>query len=119
MRGPTMKNVIDPAELSRLHQEHVAAVQAGYAGALEGSGFGGVVIHSGTPKKRSEFDDQYWPLRPTPHFQHWLPLQTARSALIVVPGKKPVLAWLNAFDFWEAPPKPDSDHFWKAFDVRE
>ena len=83
-----------------------------------------VAIHSGSlRKKRSEFDDQYWPLRPVPHFQHWAPLAQPDCALIVTPGKpKPTLAWLKAFDFWEyaflrAP--RDVDHFLGSFEVVE
>src|SRR5579864_9322252 len=33
-----------------------------------------IAIHSGSLLRRSEFDDQFWPLRPTPHWQHWLML---------------------------------------------
>lgn len=114
-----METSVDLALLARLHSEHVTWVAAGYARALPGSGFDGVVIHSGTPMKRSAFDDQYWPQRPTPHFQHWLPLVVPHSALVIEPGRKPLLALLTARDFWESPAKPESDHFWAAFDVRE
>jgi Xaa-Pro dipeptidase len=109
----------DPKSLAALHAEHVAGLEAGYAAALARAGVDGVVIHSGTPKRKSLFDDQDHPLRPTPHFQHWLPLATARSALLIRPGARPLLLWNNALDFWEAPPVPELDHFWGAFEVRE
>jgi len=112
-------DTIDLTELTRLYTEHIATLTARYARALEHSGWHGVVIHSGSPKIRSIFDDQYWPLRPTPHFQHWLPLLTAHSALLVEPGATPKLLWFNRFDFWEAPSQPETDHFWPSFDVVE
>lgn len=114
-----MDHPIDVTELTRLFQQHVDSLNRAYAEAMEKTGWDGVVIHSGSPKSRSMFDDQYWPLRITPHFQHWLPLNTARSALSIQPGQKPRLLWRNAFDFWEAPPEPEHDHFWAAFDVKE
>ena len=77
------------------------------------------MIHSGSLKKRSDFDDQYWPLRAVPHFQHWTPLAQPDCAIVVERGKKPMLAWLKAFDFWEQPYAPETDHFLAAFDVVE
>jgi Xaa-Pro dipeptidase len=76
-----------------------------------------VVIHSGTPLKRTEFDDQYWPLRPTPHFQHWLPLAQADCVLIIQPGKTPRLLWFKSTSFWEMPALPETNHWEASFDV--
>jgi Xaa-Pro dipeptidase len=109
---------MDPS-LTKLHTHHVASLQSAYEGALRASGFDAVVIHSGPLQKRSEFDDQYWPLRPVPHFQHWAPLAQVDCAIVVAGGKRPRLAWLKAFDFWEAPHAPETDHFVGSFDVVE
>jgi Xaa-Pro dipeptidase len=114
-----MRNAVDRKELESKYQAHVAELSKDYSRVLGELGLDGVVIHSGTPRPRSLFDDQFWPLRPVPHFAHWLPLQTARSALLVEAGKKPTLFWFNAVDFWEAPIKPESDHFWSSFEVKE
>lgn len=114
-----MLSVIDLEDLTRLYREHIAWLTRSYADALRQTGYDGVVIHSGTPKKRSLFDDQFWPLRVTPHFQHWLPLETSRSALVIEAGKTPALLWNSALDFWEAPPVPETDHFWPSFAVTE
>jgi Xaa-Pro dipeptidase len=114
-----MASAVDANELKTKYQAHVAELMRQTSSALSGQGLDGVVIHSGTPKPRSLFDDQSWPLRPVPHFAHWLPLQTARSALLVEAGKKPTLLWWNALDFWEAPIRPETDHFWPSFDVKE
>lgn len=114
-----MKPAIDPAELASKYRDHVAWLSREYARVLGECGLDGVVIHSGAPKPRSIFDDQFWALRPVPHFHHWLPLETARSALRVEAGRKPTLLWFNVLDFWEAARKPESDHFWASFDVKE
>ena len=109
---------MEPELVSRLYKEHLRGLSKRYAPVLAKAGFDAVVIHSGSLLKRSEFDDQYWPLRVTPHFQHWLPLAEPDCALIFVPGKTPVLAWLKSKSFWERPPVPESDHFLPSFDVR-
>lgn len=111
--------MLDRDELAGKYRRHVDALREATARALTESGFDGVVIHSGAPKPRSIFDDQFWPLRPVPHFHHWLPLETARSALLVEAGKRPRLLWFDVVDFWEAPRPPESDHFWSAFDVEK
>jgi Xaa-Pro dipeptidase len=110
---------MDPSLLATLHRRHVAELQSRYEDALRASALDVVVIHSGSLRKRSDFDDQYWPLRPVPHFQHWAPLAQVDCALVVELGKKPRLAWLKTFDFWEAPHAPETDHFVASFDVAE
>ncbi len=110
---------MDLAHLAALHRRHVADLQSRYEDALRDASLDAIVIHSGSLKKRSEFDDQYWPLRPVPHFQHWAPLAQPDCAIVVAAGKKPRLAWLKAFDFWEAPHAPETDHFVASFEVVE
>src|SRR5882724_10102214 len=78
-------------DLEKLFAEHLAILAARYAAALAETGWESVLLHSGTPKSRSIYDDQYFPLRPTPFFQHWLPLVRAESGVLVEPGKKPTL----------------------------
>ncbi|HZS40574.1 MAG TPA: Xaa-Pro dipeptidase [Polyangia bacterium] len=110
---------MDPARLRRLYVEHVAELERGYARALAEHGYDSVVIHSGAPKTRTRFDDQYWPLRPTPEFQHWTPLVAADCALLIRIGQRPKLVWPTAVGFWEAPAKADSDHWQASFDLVE
>ena len=38
-----------------------------------------------SPKKRSEFDDQYFPHRATPEFMHWVPINDPNCAIVVEP----------------------------------
>lgn len=102
---------VESSYLTRTYREHVRALTAQYERVLSAAGFDGVVIHSGAPKKRTEFDDQYWPLRPTPHFQHWAPVSDPDCALIFVAGTEPLLVWTRGTSFWERPAKPESEHF--------
>ena len=104
-------------DLSALHRAHVEKLSQETAAALAQTGFDALLIHSGTPLKRTEADDQYWPLRPTPHFQHWLPLAEPGCFLLVAPGRKPKLFRAQEQSFWEAPAAPESDHFWGSLEV--
>jgi Xaa-Pro dipeptidase len=108
---------VDARELDRLYLDHVASLERRYAGVLESLGWDAVVIDSGSPVKRTEFDDQYWPLRPMPHWQHWVSLSEADAALVVRPGRRPTLVRACATSFWEKPSPPESEAFFEAFDV--
>jgi Xaa-Pro dipeptidase len=109
---------LDKKQLDLLYRSHIDTLTRAYALALVESKYDAVVIHSGTPAKRSIFDDQFWPQRAVPHFQHWMPLITPRSALVIEAGKKPAFFHFDVVDFWEHAPVPESDHFWPCFDVK-
>jgi Xaa-Pro dipeptidase len=107
-----------PSEtLTPLYAAHLDDISRRVARVLESHGLDGLVIHSGTPQKKSIFDDQYWPLVAVPFFKHWLPLAVEGCALLVVPGEKPILYYNIERGFWEGPPEPESDHFWPFFHV--
>jgi Xaa-Pro dipeptidase len=110
---------MDSALLARLYVDHVAEIERRYAPVLAQAGYDALAIHSGSYKLRTEFDDQSWPLRPTPHFQHWLPLSQADCALIVHPGQRPTLCWMRITSFWERPPKLAYDYFRDSFAIVE
>jgi Xaa-Pro dipeptidase len=106
-------------DFSRTYPAHLRLLEEAYAELLSASGYDAVVIHSGVPKPRTRFDDQFWPLRVTPHFQHWLPLAEADCALVVQPGARPRLIWTRPTDFWEKPPVPPGDHWQSSFEIVE
>jgi Xaa-Pro dipeptidase len=87
--------------------------------ALQQSGWDALAVHSGTPLRKTRVDDNYWPLRPTPEFQHWAPLAEPGCAIMLQPGKKPKLVRFVTSSFWEHQAPPESEHFWDAFDVVE
>jgi len=108
--------VISP-DLDALYLDHVADLQQRFASVMGAQGWDAVVIESGVAAKKSRFDDQYWPLRPCPHFHHWLPLVEADCALVVRPGRRPVLVRPTETSFWEKPPVPETTAFEQVFDV--
>ena len=57
--------------------EHLAYLQKGYEAAMATHGFDAVVLCSGAAASRNPFDDQAWPLSPTPAYAHWCPLVEA------------------------------------------
>jgi Xaa-Pro dipeptidase len=105
------------SELDRLYLEHVADLERRYALALAEHGWDAVAIHSGSLGRRSFFDDQFWPLRPVPHWQHWTFLAEPECALLVRPGRRPKLVRVTVQSFWEKSPPPESESFLETFDV--
>lgn len=106
-----------PIDWGQLHRAHIAELERRYARALAEHGYDAIVIHSGRPKPRTEVDDQFWPLRPTPEFQHWLPLAQPDCALLVRVGQRPRLVWTQPPDFWEKPAQPEDDFWLAQFDI--
>jgi Xaa-Pro dipeptidase len=104
-------------DLDPLYLDHVADLDRRYQGVLAELGWDAVVIESGAPARKSRFDDQSWPLRPCPHFQHWLSLAQADCALVVRPGQKTTLLLTSVASFWERAAPPESTAFEQAFTV--
>jgi len=104
-------------ELDDLYAQHVADLGRRFAVVLAEQGWDAAAIHSGSLVKRSAYDDQYWPLRACPHFQHWLPLAEPEALLVVRPGRRPILVRTAAASFWEKPSPPESEAFAGAMDV--
>ncbi len=99
-----------------LYEEHVRIVAAAYARALEDAGLDAALVHSGSIAQKTIFDDQYWPLRTTPHFQHWLPLAEPDAYVIARKDRKPVLMRTPVAGFWETQPAPPAEFFLEAFE---
>lgn len=101
------------------YPEHLAYLQRGYEHAMSAHGFDAVVLCSGAAASKNRFDDQSWPLSPTPAYAHWCPLYEADAYVVIRPGAKPRLVRTVTDDFWESAPVPESDHFWSGFEVIE
>lgn len=82
-------------------------------------GVDAVVLCSGAAASRSRFDDQSWPLLPTPAFAHWCPLVEPDAYVVVRPGTRPRLVRTIVDDFWETLAPPESNHFWPCFELVE
>lgn len=105
------------SDLLELYKVHIADLTTRTASVLASTGYDSVIIHSGSLIKRSQFDDQFWPLRPVPHFQHWAHLPWPDCALHLVQGNLPELLCLRDTSFWERPPEPDFAALNAALDV--
>jgi Xaa-Pro dipeptidase len=101
------------------YSAHLETLQAGYEAALAAHGFDAIVLCSGAPASRNRFDDQSWPLMPTPAYTHWVPFSEADAYVVIRPGMRPTLVRTVVHDFWETAAPPESDHFWASFDVVE
>jgi Xaa-Pro dipeptidase len=107
----------DVITIGDLYGGHVAEIQKRYERVLEAEKLDAIVLHSGTAVPRTRFDDQFWPLRPLPEFQHFLPLAVAESALVIRAGKRPRLLWKREENFWERAPAVPSEEFEPLFEI--
>jgi Xaa-Pro dipeptidase len=98
---------------------HLEALQRGTEAALAEHGLDALVLCSGAQTPKNRFDDQAWPLNPTPAFSHWCPLLEPDAYVVIRPGHRPRLVRTVADDFWEVQPAPESDHFWAHFEAVE
>ncbi|CAN5423100.1 Xaa-Pro dipeptidase [soil metagenome] len=103
--------------LADLHRTHVTSLQSAYERILSDTGQDAILIHGGSIQLKTNADDQYWPLRATPHFQHWLALSEAEAALLVRPGKKPLLLRPSEVSFWESPAPLPGEFLLESFEV--
>ena len=94
-----------------LYAAHLAALDVRLEQALRACGCEGLVIAAGEEKPRFR-DDALYPFRPDPYFLQWVPLAAHPGCwLKLVPGERPMLAYLQSDDYWHAPPE-DPSGFW-------
>ncbi|MCK6550207.1 Xaa-Pro dipeptidase [Myxococcota bacterium] len=94
-------------ELVAQYRAHVESLTKRASAVLAAEQLDAMVVHSGSLVKRSEFDDQYWPLRTVPHFQHWAHVDWPECAIHLVAGQRPRLLFQRDRNFWERPREPD------------
>ena len=105
-------------DLGRLYPAHLATMQARFEEALAATGFDGLVILAGDLKAPPR-DDVTYAFRVEPHFATWLPLnRVPGAALVLTPGKKPILLYPQEDDFWLAPARAPEGFWVEHFDVR-
>jgi Xaa-Pro dipeptidase len=105
--------------LAATYPAHLDHLQRGTEAALAAHGYDAVVLCGGSPASRNRFDDQSWPLMPTPAFAHWCPLVEADAFLVIAPGARPRLVRTIVDDFWEVTAPPENNHFWSSFELVE
>lgn len=94
-------------QLAALYAKHVATLTEGFGRALEAEGFDAVAIHSGKLVLQSDFDDNYWPMRPVPMFEYWASVPWPDCVVYVPFSGTPRLVVLRESSFWERPREPD------------
>jgi Xaa-Pro dipeptidase len=103
--------------LATLYPAHLATLQQRLDAALAAHGFDALAVAAGV-EKFAFLDDRPYGFQVNPHFVHWLPLQQAiGSWLLLRPGKKPTLLYLQAEDYWHAPPASPSGYWTASVDI--
>ena len=99
------------------YADHLATLQARTATALERGGFDHLVVPSGT-RHVQVFDDRDYPYATNPQFKHWLPLtRHPGSWLVVTPGARPRLVYLQPRDYWHVVPQAPEGEWVEHFDI--
>ncbi len=105
------------ADTAALYRAHVHALQARTESLLAPLGFDALAIASGI-EKFAFLDDRPYVFQPNPHFVHWVPLnQHPGSWLLVRPGAKPLLVYLQPEDYWHAVPEAPAGYWVDAFEI--
>ncbi|MEN4904440.1 Xaa-Pro dipeptidase [Luteimonas sp. TWI1437] len=100
-----------------LYADHLATLSERTRTALERAGLDHLVIPSGTLHYQV-FDDRDYPYAVNPQFKAWVPLtRTPGSWLVVTPGAKPKLIYLQPRDYWHVVPEAPSGYWVEHFDV--
>lgn len=88
---------------SSLYPDHLATLERRWQLALDHSRFEAAVILAGSASGYF-LDDQSAPFRPNPHFAQWFPQQDCQHcALLIEPGVRPRLLFLQPEDYWHQP----------------
>lgn len=105
------------ANVADLYPRHLEVLQQRTAQALERGGFDHLVVPSGTLHYQV-FDDRDYPYAVSPPFKHWAPLtRNPGSWLVVTPGQRPRLVYLQPFDYWHVVPEAPSGYWTEHFDI--
>ena len=100
-----------------LYARHVEVLQARTAIALERAGLDHLVVPSGSLHYQA-FDDRDYPYAVNPQFKAWLPLvRNPGSWLVITPGYRPKLVYLQPRDYWHVVPQAPSGWWVEHFDI--
>ena len=106
-----------PAAPADLYAAHLDTLQARAAEALRRGGLDHLLVPSGNLHYQV-FDDRDYPYAVNPQFKAWLPLTRAPGSwLVVTPGAKPKLLFLQPHDYWHVVPAAPSGYWVDHFDI--
>ena len=114
---PRETPAMSPTTPAALYPQHLAELQARTAEALQRGGFDHLVVPSGTLHYQF-FDDRDYPYAVNPQFKAWLPLTRAPGSwLVITPGQRPKLLFLQPHDYWHVVPAAPSGYWVEHFDI--
>ena len=100
-----------------LYPAHLETLLARTAEALARGGFDHLVVPSGTLHYQA-FDDRDYPYAVNPQFKAWLPVTRAPGSwLVITPGERPKLLFLQPHDYWHVVPDAPSGYWVEHFDI--
>ena len=103
--------------LANLYPSHLAELLARAEVALDRGGFEHLLVPSGTLHYQF-FDDRDYPYAVNPQFKAWLPVTRAPGSwLVVTPGQRPKLLFLQPHDYWHVVPAAPSGYWVEHFDI--
>ncbi len=102
---------------AHLYAAHVATLLERTEVALSRAGLEHLVVPSGNLHYHV-FDDRDYPYAVNPQFKAWLPLtRNPGSWLVVTPGHKPKLIYLQPRDYWHVVPEAPAGYWVEHFDI--
>jgi len=100
-----------------LYSRHLSTLTRRAHVALERGGFEHLLIPGGSVHYQA-FDDRDYPYAVNPQFKHWLPLtRTPGCWLVISPGHRPTLIYLQPRDYWHVTPEAPSGYWVEHFDI--
>ncbi|HEV8695160.1 MAG TPA: Xaa-Pro dipeptidase [Lysobacter sp.] len=115
--SPATAAPITASQLAALYPQHLEELQRRTAEALQRGGFDHLVVPSGTSHYQV-FDDRDYPYAVNPQFKHWVPLtRNPGSWLVVTPGRRPKIIYLQPFDYWHVVPEAPNGYWVEHFDI--
>ena len=104
--------------MENLFKKHIATLQQNAERSLEELGCSGVVLAAGSPIMKFE-DDMPYTFTVNHHFRYWCPAKGSDHAVVVRPGKTPLLLGYQPEDYWHAVEKVGENCFWaSAFEIK-
>lgn len=104
-------------DIGALYARHLAEQQRRTEHALARGGYDALLIAAGI-EKFAFLDDRPYVFQPNPHFKLWAPLiQHPDSWLVIRPGHKPRLVYVQPEDYWHVPPAAPSGFWVEHFEL--
>lgn len=108
---------LDENRLAQLYPAHVAVQAERTARALARAGLDRLIIFAGSERLAFR-DDTAYPFIANPYFKAWLPLVAhPDSALVITPGARPRLLYMQSRDFWHMPPGDPTGYWIEQFAI--